>query len=417
VSARAPLFTTSPGRLGLLLVVVMVWCWPRLGLAGFTDTVPKDTFIIDTSYVYGWIQGAWDNDGHASALVDEMALYEPGGPLQGTLRPDPHVRQQVSITQVLYGITDFLTLGVAVPVVLRSEVDLRLGWEEGEYQSRLGRYYSADDFWTWADSMGQAKPGNFDGNHGVLSDIVIALRYRFSDHLPALKSRGFGLAAAVMGAIPTGQDPDPDEIVSVGTTLWDLMTQGDLSFHLSVDKRFDGALDGRVSLGLDLFYDLFFTREREAPTGGDDNPLLLNHAPFVGDTYEVTPGDWSGAKGMLSLVPWKGPARATWLSDGDEARAAAFPPLLTLDLGYRFLHMQQTDYRSHSPHWDWKNKEETRRPGYRNFLDATATFSFLRLGVPLNLYVSYANASWIPGKNAVAPDTLKVGLQLPLKFW
>lgn len=404
-------------RIASILVVVSLLLWGRPSLAGFSETVPKNTFIIDTAYVYSWIQGAWDENGQHSALIDEMELYEPGGPLQGTLRPDPHVRQQVSVTQILYGITDSLTVGVGIPVVIRAQVDIRLGWEEGEYQSRLGRVYSESDFWDWARSLGQAKPENFDGNQGVLSDIVLALRYRVSDHIPALMNRNISMAVAVFGIIPTGRAPDPNELVSVGTTLWDLMTQGDLSFHLGVDKRFASFLDGRVSVGLDLFYDLFFTREREAPTGGEDNKLLLNHAPFVGDSYEVKPGDWMGAKGMLSLVLVKGPARATWLSKHDEARAEAFPPLLALDLGYRFLYMQQTDYRSHAPHWDWKNKEETRRPGIRNFLDAKATFSFLRLGLPLRLYVAYANASWIPGKNAIAPDMISTGLQLPLKFW
>lgn len=400
-------------RLAPFLLALLV---PAVSSAGFTETVPKNTFIVDESFVLSWVRGAWDDDGQRAALVDELELYEPGGPLQGILTPDPHVRQMVLINQLQYGLTDWLTIALGVPVVLRSEVDPRFGWTPGEYQSRLGRVYSQDDFWDWAAGMGQVKPGTFDGNHGVLSDLVLGARWRFSDHLPWLSEHGLALSLMLTGVIPTGRAPDPDEVISVGTTLWDLFAQGDLGAHLGLDKTFARELDGRLALGVDVFYEAFLPRTRRAPTGGTDNKLLLNQAPYVGETYRVKPGDWSGAALQVSTVPWQGPSRGSWLTGGDEQKAARLPPLLTLTIGYRFLHMQQTDWSSHAPHWDWK-REEDKRPGWRHTLSARASFSFLRLGAPLQVYVSYANSSWLPGKNAIAPDMLTTGVQVPLKFW
>jgi len=408
--------TRSAHTAGLIVVWLLTLLVPSVTQAGFTETVPKHTFIVDEAFVLSWVHGAWDDGSHRASLVDAIEMYEPGGPLQGILTPDPHVRQMVLINQLQYGITDGLTVALGIPVVLRSEVDPRFGWTPGEYQSRLGRVYSVQDFWDWAAGMGQAKPGTFDGNHGVLSDLVVGLRWRFSDHLPWLGEHGLALSLLAFGILPTGRAADPDEVISVGTTLWDLYAQGDLGVHLGVDKTFERELDGRLALGLDAFYEAFFERTRRAPNGGTENKLLLNQAPYVGDTYRVKPGDWSGAACQVSMVPWNGPSRGSWLTGGDDGKAARMPPLVTLSVGYRFLHMQQTDWSSRAPHWDWK-REEDKRPGWRHTLSARASFSFLRLGAPVQVYVTYSNSSWLPGKNTVAPDMLSTGIQVPLKFW
>ena len=395
--------------------IALVVLLPAIAYAGFTETAPASTFVLDASYVMSWVRGAWGADGGREPLVDEVKLYEPGGPLQGILVPDPLVRQQVLVTQVQYGVTDWLSVGLGVPVVLRAQVDPRFGWIPGEYQTRLGRVYSQDDFWQWAAGMGQVEPGTFDGNHGVLSDLVLGVRWRWSDHVPGLREAGWGLSLMLTGMLPTGRAADPDQVIAVGTTLWDLMAQGDLGAHLGVDKGF-ADLDDRLSLGLDLYYEAFFRRTRRAPRGGTENLLLLNQAPYVGETYTVKPGDWAGAAFQVTTVPWKGPALGTWLTGGDQARAARLPPLLSVTLGYRFVGMQQTDYASHSPHWDW-NHEKERQPGWRHYLAARVTFSFLRLGAPLQVYVLGSATSWIPGKNCMAPDALTMGVQIPFKLW
>jgi len=403
------------GCLGVCLAIGLGLWLPAPAWAGFTECAPAGTFVVDESLILSWVHGAFGDEGERKALVEERELYEPGGPLQGVLTPDPRVQQALLITQILYGVTDWLTVGVGIPVVLRSHVDVRLGWQEGAYQSRLGRAYSEDDFWSWAESMGQKKPGNFDGNRRVLSDLVLAARWRFSDHIPWARAHGLSLALFVTGALPTGHAPDPDEVVSVGTTLWDLMAQGDLGVHLGADQAVPGT-DRRLQVGLDLFAELFFPRTRRAPTGGEDNPLLLNHAPFVGETYTIQPGHWFGGALQASVVAWRGPALGTWLTGGDATKAMAFPPLLGLTLGYRFVGMLQSDWRSHAPHWDW-DREEPRRPGYRSFLSARLSVSLLRVGAPLQVYAAYANGYWIPGRNTIAQETLSIGIQVPLQFW
>ena len=107
--------------------------------------------------------------------------------------------------------------------------------------------------------------------------------------------------------------------------MWDLNFQGDLAFHLSFDKSFEEELDGRLQIGLDLFYETFFDRELTSATG-EKNPLMRNFAPYIGENYTVNPGDFSGFGVMIDTVPYKGPAWATWLVGHDPEKAKALPP-------------------------------------------------------------------------------------------
>jgi len=244
---------------------------------------------------------------------------------------------------------------------------------------------------------------------------VVGVRFCWTDYFPALIDAEVASALTVMGAIPTGRPASTEEVVSLGTTLWDMHTRGDLAFHLGIDKRFGGAVNYRYGFGVDLFYEVFFDRTRDAPAG-TLHPLLLNQKPYVGDTYTVNPGDFSGVSLQVDAVPWFGPARATWITGYDLLKAWDLPPIISLSLFYSFVHLQQTDWRSDFPLWDW-DREKYWRPGYKNILEGRLTISFLRLGAPLQVYASYRTLTLIPGRNCRAPNILGVGVQVPVKLW
>ncbi len=382
--------------------------------AGLTETPPANTFLVDETFFVADLRHAYDNEGRLRPLLDPIRRYEPGGGLQGVIIPEAHVRFLVLVNQLHFGVFDWLSVGIAIPVVVRTTVDPGLGWEPGDYQAQLGRPYSEDDFWAWAASMGQPRPGRWVGNQGVLGDIVLGARWRFSDHLEWLQRHRLRLALTVMGSLPTGRKPDPEEVVAAGTTSWDLHAQGELAFHLSVERTFPEA-DDRLTVGLDAFYEFLFRHRYPSPVG-TKHPLLLNLRPYVGETYTLDPGDFSGISVQVEGVPWKGPARASWLTGGDEARTLALPPLVTLAIRYTHVHLGQSDWESLSPLWDWE-REKSWRPGYKNILAFQGTVSLLRVGVPLDVYGGYRNQTWIGGKNCRASDVWFTGVRVPLKFW
>ena len=382
---------------------------------GFTQTAPKNTFIIDQGYTLSWVDQTWDHRGRPAALADDIERFEPGGGKQGVLLVKPFARYQLAVTKIQYGILDNLTLALGIPVVIDTVVDPGLSWEPGDSMHQLGRPYSEEDFWAWAGSMGQTKPTRWSGNRGTLSDLVVGVRFRWTDYVPAFLDAAMDSSLTVTYAIPTGEPADPEEIVSLGTTMWDLHTQGDITVHLGLDKHFPDLLDGRLTLGLDLFYEHFFERSRQSSMG-TVHPLLLNHQPYVGSSYRVKPGDFAGFSFEISGAPYMGPAKATWLNGYDLLKARNLPPILSVALLYSFVGMQQTDWRSDHALWDWE-RERLWRPGYKNILEGRVTLSFLRLGAPLQIYASYRTLSLIPGKNCRAPDILSAGIQIPLKFW
>jgi len=397
-------------------LVAACWLLAVDARAGFTDTLPEGTFMLDESIAFSVLNSRWDDDGNRAPMLDPVERYEPGGGLQGILTPEADVNFLVLVSLLQYGITDSLTVAVGIPVVLRTTIDLDLQWEPGDFQPYIGRQFTEEDFWQWAGSVGQNKPGDWSGNEGVLSDIILGVRWRFSDYFEWFEDVAhMRVALMVMGALPTGKQVPPEEIAATGTTMWDLHSQGELCFHLSLDQRFPGPLEDRLVLGLNFFYEILFEHEYDTPTGSK-NPLMLTFAPYVGDRYTLDPGDFSGVAIDLGLVLLEGPALATWLSDNDADKAEKLPPMLTVSLRYMFTHLQQSDWESDSEIWDWE-REKLWMPGYKNTLFGRVSVSLLRVGVPLMLYVGYRNQTWIGGRNSRAADVFFGGIQVPAKFW
>ncbi len=405
----------SPLLVGILTFVALLCVQPLSALAGFTETLPEGTFMLEFSYNHSWLDDRYDNKGSAASLIEEIERYEPGGGMQGVLTPNASVQYQVLINQLQYGILDNLSVGIGIPVVLGTSITPKLSWKEGDYQPSLGRPYSSSDFWEWAESMGQPKPGYWRGNEGVISDIILGVRFRWTDYIDWCKENGLHSALMISGAIPTGKQADSEEIVSAGTTMWDLHSQGELNFHLGVDKTFKEELDGYLTLGLDFFYEVFFEHTYDSPSG-KKHPLLLNYEPYIGKTYTIDPGDFMGFAFQTDVIAWKGPVLETWITPKDEETKAKLPAIIAFNLRYTFIGMQQSQWSSNSDLWDY-DREDDWKPGYKNLLTGTVMFSLLRVGAPVQLYASYRTLSLIPGKNTRSADVLAGGLRLLMKFW
>ncbi len=400
--------------LGYLAIMTLLII-PAGAFAGFTESLPQSTWMLDISFNMSTVESMWDDEGKKAPLAQEMIRYEPGAGKQGILKPKPKAELGILAIQIQYGIFDNLSLGLGIPIMMYSKVDPRFEWEEGDYQWNLGRPYSETDFWQWAESMGQPRPEKWEGNKGVLGDILVGLRYRFTDKSEAFKKSGLAMAATITGAIPTGAPPDPELVVTTGTTSWDLHFNGDLGFRLGLDKFFKESLKGRLTLGVEAFYEFLLPHEYKSPTGRE-NPLMLNYAPYIGDTYVIDGGDFSGGSFQVDIVPYKGPELGTWLVGGDASKAKDLPPVLSFSFRYTFLHLQQSNWESDSPLWDWE-KEELWKPGYKNILWGQMVVSLLRIGAPIMPYVGYRNLTWIPGKNARAPNVFSFGTKAIMKFW
>ncbi len=384
-------------------------------MAGFTDTAPSSTFILDESISISTLKYRYDDNGKRTTLIDPIERYEPGSGLQGILIPEAQVGFLVLVNMIQYGLFDDLSLAIGIPVVLSTDIDLNLKWTPGDYQNTLGRSYSEDDFWAWANSMGQPKPTDWHGSKGVLSDIILGLRYRFSDDIPWFAGTGVKMSLQVMGALPTSTQADPEEVASAGTTMWDLHSMGEFGAHLSLEKDFGGPLQGRLSLGLDVFYEALFEHEYVTPKG-TKNPLLLSYSSYVGDTYTLDPGDFSGLAVELRVIPLYGPALATWLVKGDAGAADRLPPMLSVVFRYTYTHLGQSDWNSQSAIWDWE-REKLWLPGHKNTLRFKLNISLFRVGVPLQVYFAYRNQSWLAGRNCRAADVISGGLVIPARFW
>ena len=399
----------------LVSILPVIFLLPCTASGGFTETLPKGTFLIDESYMISSLDSAYNNQGRKAPLLDPIERYEPGGGLQGIIIPKAKVKYGILVNQLHYGILDNLSIGIGVPVVLYTEVNPNLEWQPGDFQQNLGRPYSEKDFWEWAASMGQPKPQKWIGNKGVLADIQLGLRYRFTDGFTWFDKNGLAMSVLLTGALPTGRQPDPEEIVAAGTTSWDLHSNGDIGLHLSMDKFFKKSLDGRLILGADVFYEFLLPHQYTSPEG-EKNPLLLNYRPYVGKHYIIDGGDFSGASFQTDIVPYKGPTLSTWLTKHDMEKAKSLPPFLTLSFRYTFTYLQQTNWESNSEIWDWE-REKLWRPGYKNILQGQAVFSLLRIGAPIQPYFAYRNQTWIPGKNCRAADVLNFGVRLLIKAW
>lgn len=397
----------------LAVHVVAIAC-SSVAFANNTSTLPAGVFLLDGSTLITSTETRWDDSRTARPLIDGIDRYEPGGGLQGTITAKPNVIYRFVTTQLFYGLTDNLTLAFAAPLVTETVIDPHLGWRPGAYQSSLGRAYTESDFWEWAQSMGQPKPGSFKGNEGVLTDIVVGGRYK----LPKagfLKTFGLDAALAAQVALPTGTSPDPEELVTAGTTAWDLHNYGDAELHLALEKLF--AMDGstRLTVGVDVYGAVL--RERKLVTSrGDRHPLLLTYAPYVGETFTVDPGDMLGVTGLIEVVPIVGPVWGTWLAGGKRTVAAKFPPLLVVSVAHTYTHVNQSNWTSQSQLWDW-SKEKDWLPGDKNTVKLGAELTLLRVGLPLQIYSGYRNQEWVAGRNTRASNVFSLGARLMLKFW
>ncbi|MSQ82357.1 MAG: hypothetical protein EXR77_05490 [Myxococcales bacterium] len=382
--------------------------------AGNTSTLPAGAFILDQSWLEADTTVQWSSTRKPLTLLPGIDRYEPGGGLQGTITASPFVRYRFLVSQLFLGLTDKLTLAVGVPLVTSTTIAPNFGWKPGDYQSNLGRKYSEDDFWQWAKSMGQPKPAAFDGNHYTLADIVVGLRWRLPDS-SALEAAGVQAAVAAQVAIPTGVTQDPEQLVSAGTTLWELNNYGDAELHLALDRPFK--VDGvqRLSFGIDAWYSWFRERTYVTPRG-THSPLLLTYAPYVGETYRVDPGDFVAVTAMVEVAPLLGPTWATFASGYSLEKANNFPPLLNLTFGHSYISVGQSRYYSQSAVWSW-DREKLWLPGDKNTVRLGADISLLRMGLPLQFYTQYRNQEWVAGRNTRASNIFVAGVRLIMKFW
>jgi hypothetical protein len=389
---------------------------PTLALGAETTMPPKDTWIFDVSYIQSSINHAWDGQGHAVNLIDDIPRYEPGAGLQGILSANPVATYQVMDLAISYGLFDWLTIAINIPIVLRTTVDTNFHWTKGDYQSSIGRQYSLDDFWAWAASLGQPRPpDHWEGNEGQLADMVIGARVLIPQPRQT-KWLGIRSTFTLQVALPTGKPPATEDLVGAGTTTWDLHSYGDVEAHLGFDRGFWTSAAGIPlwNLGADVFFSWFRPRTMTTPTGSL-NPLILTYAPYVGSTYTLSPGAWFGTTIALDWALIEGPSPTSWLSR-KLGGTYGLPPLLSVNVGYTYIATQQTYWQSNSPQWDWDH-EKNWQPGDKNIFRLIGTVSLMRLGLPVQLYGGYRSQDVIPGRYTRASDLFTMGARVIVKFW
>ncbi len=379
-----------------------------------TSTLPTGTFVIDTAYFDTTTTIRYDDSRTARPLMDGLQRYEPGGGLQGTITANPYVKYQLFVPQLMYGVTDDLTLVIAMPTVVHTTIRPNLGWIPGDYQNNLGRPYSESDFWQWAKSMGQDKPGDFSGNNWTPADMVIGVRYNLSK-LKIFDDNGLWAAVSGQFALPTGTPADPENLVAAGTTVWDLNNYGDIELHFALEKPFKWDDFTRLNFGIDLHYAAFLPHTYVSPTGSKE-PLLMTFAPYIGPTYSIDPGDQFGGTVLVEGMPLIGPTLSTWMNQHDPAKSAQWPALVTLTASLKYAHVNQSTWTSQSAMWDWDHNKLW-LPGDKSTVRFGADLSLMRLGLPLQLYGAYLTQDLIPGRNSRATDVWMGGGRLILKFW
>lgn len=385
--------------------------------AAETTVLPKGTFVVDLGYLHSLVSKQWDAQRRPLPLIEDIRRYEPGGGLQGILSARPQADFDFLLFQVLYGITDDLMVGLYFPLVVQTVIRANFSWTPGDYQSGLGRAYSEDDFWAWAGSMGQPRPAATTVvNRWTPADMVAALRYRLP-RFEFMKRAGFTWAATLQVGIPTGRPPDSEEVVDAGTTAWELHSFGDAELHLGADLPFFVNEHGlsRLTLSADLFYSFLRPRQFKSPTGAK-NPLLANYAPYIGETYWVDPGDWFGVGVSLDVAPIYGPALATLVSGHSVEKAKTLPALLSFSLGYTYVATSQSNWTSQSPLWDY-DREKNWQPGDKNIFKASVTFSFMRLGLPLQVYGTARVQDLVGGRYTRPANAFGGGVRVLAKFW
>lgn len=372
-------------------VVFSLLAAPEQSLAGWADTLPKHGMVIETSFLSNVVQMQFDERRQEEAL-EEIDMYAPTGEFLGTIVANAEALTQTVLTKIAVGVTDRLTMAIAIPLVTYQRVDLGLGWTEGDFSNDLGRPYSEDDFWAWAGSMGQPRPPNWKNADVTVGDIIVVMIYNFVNR-PRF-------AFSTMGFLNTGsgRDSDPEILGSVGTSMFDFGFMGDIGLHALIDFKFpDYRFLRRATLSFEPFYEHFWERRFKAPKG-KYNPLIANDAPYTGNRYAMQPGDFYGLNAGINIELIKGPKKPSWLTRANPEFQEMMPALVSIDLLFNSMVTFDSIYESKSEVWN-DDMEEDHAAADKFTLGAKVTLSLLRYGIPLDLFGRYSNQEIIAGKN------------------
>lgn len=376
---------------------------PAAAFAGYADVPGKGTFVADVSYQRATVRGAFDERGRYGNLNEDIVMYDPAGTPLGTISVPAYHYDNVLLTQVFYGFTDKFAAGVIVPYFLDSVTELRLQWTPGAYASDLGRPYSEDDFWRFAGSMGQDKPGDFSA-HNRLGDIVLGGLYQIT------KTRRYQLGVLSFASTRTGELADPEVLGASGTTGYELQSNGDVGLHALGDYF----VNPRISVGGEVFYEWFFPR-RLPSAEGKINPLLSYEGRYNGGGYLTIPGDWIGGVVGADFTLLRGTNEPSWITRSNPAMQKTLPALLTVKPQFKTTRFFGERTRSKSAFFDAERNRD-KPSGVRYNLEIQATTNLLRYGAPLGLYYKYVNQELVPGRNFIPITSHIFGVQLYAAF-
>jgi hypothetical protein len=136
----------------------------------------------------------------------------------------------------------------------------------------------------------------------------------------------------------------------------------------------------------------------------------------VGDKYWIDPGDWLVGTVSVDISPFYGPTEATLVSRGSLENAHALPPMVSLTLSYSYIGTFASNWWSNSPLWEY-DREKMWGAGDKHAFRAQLNLSFMRVGLPLQMFLSYRAQDLAPGRNTRAANTFSAGLRLLAKFW
>lgn len=218
----------GPGR-GLVLVpLLLLLLLPAPSHAQETGVLPQGRFRLGASFVT-WLQNPPSTSTGASVAVP-TGLFPLGVDAQA--RERHHVRAEVALPSLSYGITDAVTVAVFLPVVLRAQVDVRsfevrsLGVDvtpEAQAALREAGFRSPRG--------GNGDPIS-DWKGSGIGDVVTGVRWRIHKD----RRNAYALSGGVK--LPTGRQDDPRLLTDFGF--------GDGQ----VDVSADGSLEHRLSRGV-----------------------------------------------------------------------------------------------------------------------------------------------------------------------
>jgi hypothetical protein len=388
-------------RLALALLALLAAA-PR-AFAGFADTPGKGMIILDVNYRYAWTEHFLDDHGRLTNLNADIVMYDPAGTPLGTISVPAYHFDKVLLTQLFYGFTENFAGGVVVPYFLASQTDLHLNWTSGAYAGDLGRPYSEQDFWAFAGSMGQQKPKDFRAGARI-GDVVLGGIYNLK------KTKRWQTAALGFVSTRSGSKADPELLGAIGTSGFELQTNGDVGLHLLGDYF----LNPRISAGGELFYEGFFPRRNRSALG-TVNPLLSYEGRYNGGTYIVVPGDWFGATAGMQFTLLRGTNHESWITRGKPAMQKSLPALFTVRPSLKYTRFLGNRYASASDYFD-RTMNASHRAANRYTFEFSAAANFLRYGVPLGPYYQYHSQELVRGTNFIPVMDHTVGVQVYAAF-